>query len=149
MNRKQADMPVKVARRDGRRIVSALTKCGTISLSANPLSLTLVMNSERSLLLSATSGTDNGSAYTLNTVRFSRPTTPSSHSSAPSYGSIPPSESTQPSGSRDIIVRAGLKMALIFVVSCVILGGTLPMVARAGGAAVANTLVYSLTGPSA
>ncbi|KAF9650201.1 hypothetical protein BDM02DRAFT_3093465 [Thelephora ganbajun] len=70
-------------------------------------------------------GTGNGSAYTLDTVHFSRPSTPSLHSSTPSYGSIPHSDRTPPGRSRDIIVRAGLKMALIFVVSCVILGGTL------------------------
>ena len=77
------------------------------------------------MLLPATFGTGNGSLYTLDTVDFSRPSTPSSRESAPSYGSIPQSDRAPPGRSRDIIVRAGLKMALIFTASCVILGGTL------------------------
>lgn len=84
-----------------------------------------VMSSERSALLPAMLGTDNDSAYTLDTVRFSRPPTPSSHSSAPSYGSISHLERTPPSGSRDIIVRAGFRVTLIFAAGCIILGGTL------------------------
>jgi len=120
VNRKQADMPIKVGQRG---VCQVSAKCG-IPLGADPLSLPLVMT-ERSALLRAMFGTGNGSAYTLDTVHFSRPPTPSSHRSTPSYGSIPHSDSTPPSRPRDIIVRAGLKMALIFVVSCVILGGTL------------------------
>jgi len=77
------------------------------------------------VLLPTVLGTGNGSAYTLDTIHFSRPPTPSSHASAPSYGSIPDSTRTPPSRSRDIVVRAGLKMALIFAISCVVLGGTL------------------------
>ena len=114
-------MVIEVVQQD---VCHRQVECG-ISLSASPLSLSLVMNSERSVLLPAMLGTGNGSAYTLDTVHFSRPPTPSSHSSTPSYGSIPHSDRTPPSSSRDIIVRAGLKMTLIFAVSCVILGGTL------------------------
>jgi len=124
VNRKQADMAIKVAQRGTCHVSPTSAECG-ITISANPLSLPFVMNSERSALLPAMLRTENGSAYTLDTVHFSRPPTPSSHGSTPSYGSIPHSERTSPSGSRDIIVRAGLKMALIFAVSCVILGGTL------------------------
>ena len=114
VNRKQADIPAN----------EAFVKVCDRAERQPPL-LPLAMNSERSPLLPTVLGTGNGSEYTLDTIHCSRPPTPSSHGSTIGYDSIPHSAWTPPSRSRDIVVRAGLKMALIFVVSCAILGGTL------------------------
>ena len=117
VNRKQADIPVNEV------FVKLWVRWDRAK--RQPLLLPLAMNSERSALLPTVLGTGNGSEYTLDTIHYSRPPTPSSHGSTSSYDSISRSTWTPPSRSRDIVVRAGLKMALIFVMSCAVLGGTL------------------------
>ena len=74
----------------------------------------------------------NDSAYTLATVQHPEidescsllsPSSSSQHSSSPvSYGTTPVHP---PNHTRRVIFNATLKMALIFVLSCVFLGGTL------------------------
>ena len=70
----------------------------------------------------------NGSEYTLRTVHYEdapdTPTTPLLDiTPAPAYGATPRSP-TQPS-TRRLLVNAALKMSAIFVISTLVLGGTL------------------------
>ncbi|EPQ54303.1 hypothetical protein GLOTRDRAFT_111626 [Gloeophyllum trabeum ATCC 11539] len=88
--------------------------------------------------LSASHGThhSNASAYTLATVHLDdRPTSPAPSDQSPllaenqnnlnAYGTTFPSAAGHQPSSRRLLVNAAIKMALVFVVSTLVLGGTL------------------------
>jgi hypothetical protein len=71
------------------------------------------------------SNTRNASSYTLHTVADSSDAEPLLSPSTPSYGATFPHPPAQRTSSKKLIFNATLKMAAIFAVSTVVLGGTL------------------------